>query len=69
MSTTLATSQQPAIHVDNVTAHPGSTLAGIGVIAMAVGQMVATMPQPTSAIGWTALGLQLLAGFGAMLGK
>lgn len=69
MSVTTATAQQPALHLDNVFGHPGSTMAGVGIVGMTVSQALMTVPQPTSNFGWVLFGLQMLGGLGAMLGK
>jgi hypothetical protein len=69
MSAAQTTAQQPALHLDNVFGHPGSTLAGVGVIGMTLSQAMMTVPQPTSSFGWALFGLQMLGGIGALLGK
>jgi hypothetical protein len=63
------TAQQPAMHVSNISAHPGSTWAGIGVIAMTVGQAMVAQGMPHSAGGWAAFLLPVAMGVGGMLGK
>lgn len=69
MSASTSTAAQPALHADNITAHPGSTLAGIGVIAATVGSMLATTPLPTTTAGWVMFAAGILGGLGGMFGK
>jgi hypothetical protein len=68
-TTSLPTAQQPALHVANILAHPGSTWAGVGVIAMTVGQAMVQQGMPTTAGGWLAFLLPVAMGVGGMLGK
>jgi hypothetical protein len=63
------TAQQPALHVDNILAHPGSSWAGVGLIAMTVGQAMMQQGMPTTAGGWIAFLLPVAMGVGGMLGK
>ena len=69
MSGTRLTAEQPALHTDNITAHPGSTWAGVGVVLTGVAQAVASGGVPSSVAGWLVLGLQVGAGVLGMLGK
>jgi hypothetical protein len=68
MSTTLQTSQQPALHTDNITAHPGSTFAGLGVLAVGIGQTMSA-GTPTTTAGWITFGAQIALGVLGMFGK
>jgi hypothetical protein len=69
MSDTVPTAVQPALHPANVTAHPGSTWAGVGVGLVTLGQTFQAGGLPTTSVGW----VQLLAGLSfsimAALGK
>jgi hypothetical protein len=62
--TSIPTSAQPALHVDNITAHPGSTFAGIGLFSAALAQ-----PMPTTWLGWVWVVMQVAGGVLAGLGK
>jgi hypothetical protein len=62
------TADQPPIHVDNITAHPGSTFAGAGLIAMTIGQAMSS-GMPTGAGGWAAMAAQVAFGVLGALGK
>jgi hypothetical protein len=65
----LPTSAQPALHVDNITAHPGSTWAGAGVAVYALGNAMVQQGMPTTTGGWVSLLLPVLMGGLAALGK
>jgi hypothetical protein len=67
--TTLQTSQQPSHALSNIIDHPGSTYAGVGVIALAIGQIVQANGMPTTAAGWVTLGAELVMAVMAALGK
>lgn len=63
------TAEQPAIHTDNITAHPGSTFAGIGLWASGLFQMIGSTGMPVGTAGWALFGLQAMGGLFAILGK
>jgi hypothetical protein len=67
--TSIPTSAQPALHVDNITAHPGSTFAGAGLIVATVGQAMLSQPMPTTITGWAAWALPIVLGGLGMFGK
>lgn len=69
MSDTTSTAQQPSLHPSNILAHPGSTWAGVGVAAMAVGQQIAAGQMPTSSAGWGFFAFQIAMSLGAVFGK
>jgi hypothetical protein len=68
MSGALTTAEQPPFHTDNIAGHPGSTAAGIGVIAVTVQQALAN-GVPTSGWGWAVFALQIAGSAAAVLGK
>jgi hypothetical protein len=65
----IQTAQQPALHVDNITAHPGSTFAGAGLIVATVGQAMLSQPMPTTTAGWITWALPIVLGGLGMFGK
>lgn len=71
MSTTTSpfTSEQPSHAISNVTDHPGSTWAGIGVAAVTVGQAISTGSMPTTTSGWISFVGGLVFAVLAAIGK
>jgi len=53
----------------NITGSPGTTWAGIGALAAAASQTIATNGLPTSTAGWITFGLSIVGGLGAILGR
>ena len=72
MSTTVTPTQtaEPAIHTDNILAHPGSTAAGVAIL-LGLLTYVSTHPVPSSSDWgtWAGYGLTALAAVMAGLGK
>ena len=64
-----STTTEPSLALKNIVAHPGSTYAGVGVVALAIGQVVNAGAMPTSFTGWLLVGGQLLLALGAAFGK
>jgi len=62
------TANQPSFHTTNALAHPGSTAAGVGVIAVTV-QQALQGGVPTTGWGWAFFALQLAGSAAAVLGK
>lgn len=56
-------------HLANAVNSPGSTWAGIGALALGVGQLVQTQGLPTGTVGWVTFGLSILGGLGGILGR
>lgn len=69
MSETIQTADQPALHPSNITAHPGSSWAGAGVLAVAVGQQIASGQMPSSTAGWSMFAIQIAMAVAAAFGK
>lgn len=67
-STTPQTADQPALHVSNITAHPGSSWAGAGIL-MALAGFATQNPMPTTKAGWISYGLAASMAVLAALGK
>lgn len=65
----MQTADQPALHPSNITAHPGSTWAGAGVLAAAVATQIAAGSMPTTSAGWITFIVQILLAGAAALGK
>ena len=59
----------PAIATSNIAASPGSTFAGVGVLATGLAQTIATGGLPTSTAGWIVFGLQMFGGLFGILGR
>lgn len=68
MSSTIATADQPSHSLDNITAHPGSTWAGVSVALVTVGNGLAN-GLPTNSAGWTTMAIALMTAVLAALGK
>lgn len=68
-TTPLQTADQPALHPSNITAHPGSTWAGAGVLMAAVATQISSGSMPTTTAGWITFVLQILLAAAAALGK
>jgi hypothetical protein len=66
-SPTAASAPAPVFHVENLAAAPGSTAAGIGVLAAVLAQ--AASAPPSTPFGWVLLVLQACGGIAAMFGK
>lgn len=65
----LNTADQPAFHPSNILAHPGSSWAGAGIAAMAIGQQLTTSGPPTSTAGWGMFAFQMAMAVAAAFGK
>ena len=68
-SQAVPTSMQPSHAISNVTAHPGSTWAGVGVAAVTIGQTISAGTMPTTASGWVSFVAGLAFAILAALGK
>lgn len=69
-STTPQTADQPALHVSNITAHPGSSWAGIGVAVVGTtASFIVSNGVPTTKGGLVMLLGSLVTGLLAALGK
>jgi hypothetical protein len=64
-----STADQPSHSLSNITAHPGSTWAGVGVVAVTVGQIVSAGSMPTTPMGWVSFIAGLAFAVLAALGK
>lgn len=69
MSGSTQTADQPAMHPSNILAHPGSSWAGAGIVAVAVGQQLAAGQMPSTTTGWGMFAFQLAMAVAAALGK
>lgn len=69
MSGSTQTADQPAMHPNNILAHPGSSWAGAGIVAVAVGQQLAAGQMPNTTTGWAMFAFQLAMAVVAALGK
>lgn len=68
-STATMTADQPFFHVNNIVAHNGSSWAGAGIAAMAIGQQLAAGDMPTTKAGWGIFAFQMAMAVAAALGK
>ncbi len=68
-TTPVATVDQPSHAISNVMAHPGSTWAAAGIVAMTVATMVQANSLPTTPAAWIAFFASLATAVMAALGK
>lgn len=71
MSTTttpLLTADQPSHALANITAHPGSSYAGAGIL-VTLATFISQNPLPTSALGWLGYAAAAVTAVLAALGK
>lgn len=69
MSQTVQTADQPSHALANVLAHPGSSWAGAGIVAMTVATMIQANSLPTTSAGWIAFLASMATAVMAALGK
>jgi hypothetical protein len=67
----MSTADEPSIHIDNVTGHPGSSFAGAGIIAAVttILSVIHGTPLPQSGPEWGAYVVTIALAVLAALGK